>query len=152
VKRWRFGRRPVETPAAREGWFDLTMAGEADLSAAQRMLLEAARRRLDALAPSGLKPSDSWATFEAGYGLAETSEGSGALWLCVPIIGKPHASLQLGEVQGAIVGGVQDRHYAWDDSRGESFRLPIPTEGPHRPIEQALAWLEERMRQHRMIS
>lgn len=151
MRRRRLEPNGAEGLQASGRWFELGSAHEAALSEAQQRLLEAARERLNLLSPNGMNPSDSWAAFEPGYGSTEEGEREGALWLCIPIPGKRHHSLQLGLFGTTIVGGWQDRHYAWDYPRGERFRTAITAEQVEAPIEQALDWLEAEMRSHRLI-
>jgi len=103
-------------------------------------MLIAARARLDSLAPSRARAWESWASLEPRYAVG------GALWLCVPIVGKRSKALQLGIWDGTIVGGWQDGHYAWDYPKGERFRVSIEPNTLDAAIAAALDWLESEMR------
>jgi len=128
---------PEEVP---RGWFHLAQASEEDLSDSQRRLLQRARQALEALSPGKASAQDSWASLEPHAGTP------GTLWLCIPIEGKRHDSLQMGLGGGVIVGGWQDRHYAWDDDRQEAFRAQVMDGAEDGPITKVLNWLEEELR------
>jgi hypothetical protein len=73
--------------------------------------------------------------------------GNGTLWLCIPILRKRHQSLQVGHYSdGVIVGGWQDRHYAWDYPRGEAFRTQVMNGAESDAITEVLDWLESELR------
>ena len=73
------------------------------------------------------------------------------MWLCVPIPEERHDSLQLGIWDETIVGGWQDRHYAWDYPKGERFRVTIQPDMLGASITEALDWLEGEMRTHDLV-
>lgn len=127
------------------GWFHISDAVEGDLSETQRRFLLVARERLDSLAPSGASASGSWASREP------ERSGTSTLWLCVPLVGERHESLQLGLWGDTIVGGWQDRHYAWDDPKGERFRMTIEPDSVDSVIARALDWLESEMRSRELV-
>lgn len=127
------------------GWFHIGLAEERDLSEPQWRLLLAARERLDSLAPSKASASESWASREPG------GSGTGTLWLCVPLAEERHESLQLGLRADTIVGGWQDRHYAWDYPKGERFRVTIEPDSADTAIARALDWLESEMRRRQLV-
>jgi hypothetical protein len=85
---------------------------------------------------------------EPFYGKRGPPSELGTLWLCVPIAGERHESLQVGLGEGVIVGGWQDRHYAWDDPRQEAFREEVTIGAVDGPISNLLDWLEEELRRH----
>ncbi len=62
-----------------------------------------------------------------------------------------HDSLQLGIWAETIVGGLQDRHYAWDYPKGERFRATIHTDTLDASITEALDWLESEMRNRDLV-
>jgi hypothetical protein len=73
------------------------------------------------------------------------------LWLCVLIPAERHDSLQLGIWDETIVGGWQDRHYAWDYPKGERFRVTIQHDTIDASITEAHDWLESEMRNRDLV-
>jgi hypothetical protein len=73
------------------------------------------------------------------------------LWLCIPIEGKRHDSLQIG------LGGRRDRGrmarptLAWDDPRKEAFRVQAAGGAEDGPIAEGLDWLEVELRQRHLM-
>ena len=148
--RWHRQRSKNASPArVPRGWFYLGNASEADLSESQRQLLKAARERLEALSPARARPEESWASLEPNRQQGRPTDEA-TLWLCVPIEGKRHKSLQVGFAREAIIGGWQDRHYAWDSPRGEAFRAQA-TGATDKPIAEALDWVENELRSRRLV-
>lgn len=139
---------PAGPPKA---WFGLTNASEADLSEPHRRLLHAARVRLESLRPAKAWPEESWASLEPNFPWQRNSTGEATLWLCAPIADKGHDSLQVGLGGTVIVGGWQDRHYAWDTPREEAFRAPVEAGAEDGAINEALDWLERELRRHSLI-
>jgi hypothetical protein len=133
------------------GWFDLDDPTQENLSDSQQLLLEMARERLEGLSPAGATPEHSWASLEPHYDTWGRPTGQGTLWLCVPIAGKRHDSLQVGLGRNVIVGGWQDRHYAWDDDRQEAFRSEVAQGAAAEPISEALNWLEDELRRRGVL-
>ena len=64
----------------------------------------------------------------------------------MPIEGKRHKSLQVGLGDGMIVGGWQDRHYAWDNDRQETFRAQLVEGTEDESIAELLSWVEGELR------
>jgi hypothetical protein len=90
---------------------------------------------LEALNPSKASRAESWASLEP------VDDTRGTLWLCIPVVGKRHESLQLGVGTDEIVGGWQDRHYAWDDDRQEAFRVQVADAAADDSVTEAFDWL-----------
>src|SRR5439155_23942516 len=100
----------------------------------------------EALSPTMAKAEDSWATLEPHFDTQHQSTGSGTLWLCIPVEGKRHKSLQVGLGNGMMVGGWQDRHYAWDDARQEALRRQVGEGTKDESITELLKWVEGELR------
>jgi hypothetical protein len=94
------------------------------------------------LSPTKAKAEDSWGSLEPHFDSQHRPTGSGTLWLCIPIEGKRHKSVQAGVGDGVIVGGWQDRHYAWDDARQEAFRRQFVEGTEGESITELLSWVE----------
>jgi hypothetical protein len=88
------------------------------------------------------KAEDSWASLEPHFDSQHRPTGSGILCLCIPVEGKRHDSLQVVVSDSVIVGGWQDRHYAWDDDRQEAFRSQVVNGAEDVAIAEVLRWLE----------
>jgi hypothetical protein len=124
-------------------WFALPEDVATHLTEDQRRLLDEARAYLDRLGSDEVHASGSSATVEPVQTTWGRFRWPGTLWIILEIGGpRSHDSIQLGmSASGVIVGGHQDRHYAWDDDRAEAFRSHADGVGLGHAISSALAWL-----------
>lgn len=104
-------------------------------SAQQIALVAEVQDACDRLGAPGLDRS------AAAAGLWDEDE----LYIVLPLIGSPHASLQVRMNQSRILATWEDKHYVWDDTADGEEALRV--DGVDEPARRrVIAWLVEQMR------